>query len=60
MSSFFAKFENIHTGKVVDVFCYDDYYGPHEYGYQISGDNVVFTEAAFNNNFKRYIKGENT
>lgn len=37
MSSFDTKARNRKTGEVVNVFCHDDFFGHHEYGYSING-----------------------
>lgn len=41
MSSFPAIFRNRKTGETVNVFCMDDYFGRHLYGYKFPDDRVL-------------------
>ena len=54
MSSFEAKFKHKETGNIVTVFCYDDYFGRHKYGYHIN--DVVMTEEAFFEKYESYVE----
>lgn len=53
MSNFFADFRNKHTGEVVSVYCCDDYFGKHEYGFMVQGTNVFLRQDTFDKNFER-------
>jgi len=52
MSNYTVKAKDKKTGEVVDVHCLDDFYGKHEYGYQVEGSNFVMDSKAFNNMFE--------
>lgn len=46
MSSYMAKARNKKTDAIVEVFCIDDFFGKHRYGYKI-GDAQPLTSKAF-------------
>ena len=50
MSSYMAKARHRETGKIHNIFCFDDYYGRHQYGYD---DGMkVMREKEFNDNYE--------
>lgn len=53
MSSFEEKFRNKKTGEIETVFCWDDYFGRHRYGYVIKGHSRVLTEGEFMEKYER-------
>lgn len=54
MSSYIAKFKNKKTGEVVDIFCADDYFGKHRYGYAESINGNVMRENEFYRLYEPY------
>ena len=53
MSSFMAKCRNRKTKTEYAVFCIDDYFGRHSYGYDIREcDEPVLTEEQFNKHYE--------
>jgi hypothetical protein len=44
MSSFSAQAEHKGTGEIVDVWCIDDYFGHHNYGYVINQSKALTDE----------------
>lgn len=56
MSSFSAFCREFRTGNVQAVFCLDDYFGRHRYGYQVG--SKIYTEQEFEANYE-IIKQEN-
>ena len=52
MSSFTTKFRNKKTGVIHEVFCWDDYYGRHNYGYKVDNVDPVLTEEQFQEKYE--------
>lgn len=57
MSSFCADFVNVETGDIESVFCYDDFFGRHNYGYHVKGIpyECVLTEQEFSKKYMRVV-----
>lgn len=53
MSCFTCMCRKRKTKKVVEVFCWDDYFGSHQYGYQINLSGPVLTEEEFGKKYER-------
>jgi hypothetical protein len=53
MSSYITKAKEKATGEIHEIFCHDDYFGKHEYGYQrcIEGETYM-TEKQFRNKYE--------
>lgn len=53
MSSFKAMARHLQSGELHEVWCMDDYYGRHEYGYipNVEGGGAM-TEAEFDKQYK--------
>ena len=47
MSSYTIRARNKKTGQVNHVFCFDDYFGRHRYGYMIDNSGKYITEEEF-------------
>jgi hypothetical protein len=53
MSSFMGKCRNKKTGTEYAVFCHDDFFGSHAYGYHIQeSDEPVMTEEQFHKHYE--------
>jgi len=52
MSSFITTAINKKSGEDVQVYCLDDYFGRHRYGYIIDDDSNVLTEQEFKKNYE--------
>jgi len=52
MSSYMTKARNRKTGIIHEVFCWDDYYGNHAYGYQIDSLGPVLTEEQYQKQYE--------
>ena len=53
MSSFTCICRNKKTNKLTEVFCWDNYFGPHIYGYQVVLSGPVMTEGEFGKLYER-------
>lgn len=53
MSSFKTKFRNKSTGEIHEVLCLDDYFGRHNYGYELVGASRVLGEDEFKHQYER-------
>lgn len=56
MSSFKSEFIN-EKGEMFEVFCYDDYFGQHQYGYAFPNGEVLTVEEMNAWGFRRYVNG---
>ncbi len=51
MSSFTTKAKHKETGEIHEIFCHDDYFGKHVYGYQVP-DGGYITEKQFRERYE--------
>ena len=53
MSNYSFKAVHKETGKLVNVYAMDDYYGQHIYGYRVVGEDYTYGEKAFSEQYER-------
>lgn len=55
MSSFITKAKHKKSGEIHEIFCHDDYFGPHKYGYRTPA-NKVLNQAEFDRQYEECAK----